>query len=103
MTWELLPCLVMRLASQLHCLWSERGSIPLRGARGRFLQKVGSSAGVGVGSLCDGATRPQPTSPFVGIPQERRLRAAPTGALRSRRRKRSGRISSALARRSARV
>ena len=27
-------CLVMRLASQLHCLWSEIGSIPLRGADG---------------------------------------------------------------------
>ena len=26
---------MMRLASQLHCLWSERGSILLRGATGR--------------------------------------------------------------------
>jgi len=27
------PCLVMRLASQPHCLWDETGSIPVRGAR----------------------------------------------------------------------
>lgn len=29
-------CLVMRLASQLHCLWSETGSIPVRGAGNRM-------------------------------------------------------------------